>query len=130
MKIDKSSYQGYLWFSDQKEPEIINGIFEKEIDDKTNPFIVEGQLFDGSNSISIKYIDGKYIVNIYDINSDNFKNVDFKEVTYLPNFKGGDLLRFRQYWRPQSDTLCEGMDVLHPAELVFVGFDNINKKGE
>jgi CRISPR type III-associated protein (TIGR04423 family) len=130
MKIDKSSYQGYLWFSDQKEPEIINGIFEKEIDDKTNPFIVEGQLFDGSNSISIKYIDGKYIVNNYDVKSDKFKNVDFKEVTYLPNFNGGDLLRFRQYWRPQSDPLCEGMDVLHPAELVFVGFDNINKKGE
>jgi CRISPR type III-associated protein (TIGR04423 family) len=32
-------------------------------------------------------------------------------------------MKFRQYWRPVEDDLCEGMKVLQPAELVFVGFE-------
>lgn len=52
MKIEKSKYQGYLWYSDQKEPKVFNNeLFELEIADNENPFIVEGQLYDEENRI-------------------------------------------------------------------------------
>ncbi len=53
MKIDKSKYQGYLWYSDEKEPRVFNNEeFELEMAENTNPFIVEGHLFNGIDSIS------------------------------------------------------------------------------
>ena len=75
MKIDKSTHQGYLWYSDEKEPRVFNNEeFELEMAENTNPFIVEGHLFDGINSISIKYVDGKYIINKYVVKKDDFKS--------------------------------------------------------
>lgn len=129
MKIEKSKYQGYLWYSDQKEPKVIdNKEFELEISDNENPFIVEGQLFDGINSISIKYVDGSYIVNKYKVKDEDYNSPNtVKE--FLPNRMAGvEKLRFLEYWRPQKDSLCEDMEVLQPAELVFVGFNNENKE--
>ncbi len=125
MKIEKSKYQGYLWYSDQKEPKVIdNKEFELEISDNENPFIVEGQLFDGRNSISIKYVDGKYIVKPYEVKDEDYNSPNtVKE--FLPNrMKGVERLYFLEYWKPQKDNLCEDMKVLQPAELVFVGFKN------
>lgn len=80
MKIEKSKYQGYLWYSDQKEPKVFNNeLFELEIADNENPFIVEGQLYDEENraSISIKYVDGNYIVNKYKVKEEDFNNPSF-----------------------------------------------------
>jgi CRISPR type III-associated protein (TIGR04423 family) len=33
-------------------------------------------------------------------------------------------LYFKQFWQPVNDEQCEGMQVLQPAELVFVGFND------
>ena len=75
MKIDKSTYQGYLWYTDEKEPRVFNNEeFELDIANDENPFVVEGHLFDGINSISIKYVDGKYIVKTYEVKDNDFKN--------------------------------------------------------
>ena len=130
MKIEKSKYQGYLWYSDQKEPKVINNQeFELEIVDNTNPFIVEGLLYDGENSISIKYVDGEYKVKIYNVKKLNSENSHKKEKEFLPNrMKDVEKLRFLEYWKPQEDSLCENMKVLQPAELVFIGFNNENKE--
>lgn len=122
MKIEKSKYQGYLWYSDKKEPQVLHDeVFELEIADNTNPFVIEGQLFDGQKSISIKYVDGKYIVNTYDLNT---LDGVMQEQTFHSHRMEGKLLKFKQIWKNQSDELCEGMQVLQPAELVFVGFND------
>jgi len=122
MKIEKSKYEGYLWYSDKKEPQVLNNeVFELEIADSSNPFIVEGQLFDGQKSISIKYVDGKYFFNTYDLNA---LDGVMQEQKFYSHRMGGKQLKFRQIWKEQPDELCEGMQVLQPAELVFVGFND------
>lgn len=123
MKIEKSRYEGYIWFSDQKEPKVFNNEeFELEIADDKNPFIIEGQLFDSTNnkSVSIKYVDGEYIVKPYDVQENERDNAQ----EYLSNRMDDRKLLFVQRWEEQPDDLCEGMQVLQPAELVFVGFNN------
>ncbi len=122
MKIEKSKYQGYLWYSDKKEPQVLNNeVFELEIADNANPFVIEGLLFDGQKSINIKYVDGKYIVNTYDLNA---LDGVMQEQKFYSHRMDGKQLKFRQIWKEQPDELCEGMQVLQPAELVFVGFNN------
>lgn len=119
-KIEKSKYSGYLWKSDQKAPEVI---FEEEreftLDDNQNPFIVEGFLYDSKTSYSIRYVDGKHIVKKFILSE---LSKDFTSQTYIPSFKGVSGVKFRQYWKSEPDALCEGMEVLKPAQLVFVGF--------
>lgn len=122
MKIEKSKYEGYLWYSDTSTPDIKTGEeFGIEINEDANPFIIEGQLFDGKKSVSIKYVDGKYVVNTYDL--EKLDGV-FQEREFHSYRMGDRRLKFKQYWRPQKDELCEDMQVLQPAELVFVGFNN------
>ena len=128
MKVEKSIYDGYLWFSDQQAPKILqNEEFELDIADNTNPFVIEGQLYDHSKmvSTSIKYIDGKYIVLTKKVESSDFNRNDVEIKEFLPNRMSEiSKLRFLQYWKATKDELCEGMEVLQPAELVFVGFKN------
>lgn len=127
MKIEKSTYTGYLWYSDEKEPQILQGKeFELEIAENKNPFIIEGKLYDGKKSISIKYVDGKYLMNTYEVKQEDLKetNPNIVQKEYIANFDGVGKLVFLQYWRPVVDALCEGMNVLQPQELVFIGFDN------
>jgi CRISPR type III-associated protein (TIGR04423 family) len=120
----ENRYQGYLWISDRKEPITFEDAPVSFDFEQVNPFVIEGQLYDDANkkSFSIKYVDGEYLVVEYDVKAlDNAcdSNVTVK---YLSNRMEERMLRFRQYWRPQKDKLCENMDVLTPAEFVFVGF--------
>jgi len=127
-KIEKSKYEGYIWYSDEPKPKVLNSDeFEIELIDVENPFIIEGQLFDGNVSIGLKYIDGQYIVNKFSLN--DLGNIASEEQTYIANFDGVSGLQFRQYWREKEDKECNNMKVLQPAELVFVGFTK-NKKEE
>lgn len=120
-------YDGYLWYSDQKTPEVFE---QKEwnesmLDENANPFVIEGQLYDSENlvSYSIKYVDGKYIKNKYQLKSTDFNNVDVDILDFKAHRMGeGRVLQFLQYYREEIDSLCEGMKVLQPKEKVFVGF--------
>ena len=126
MKIEKSTYQGYLWYSNAQEPEVYNNEeCELEIDEKTNPFVIEGQLFDGKVSINIRYVDGEYIVKKYSLSG--LEGLEYKQQTFFGNRMDYNLV-FRQYWREFEDEECEGMKVLRPAELVFVGFEYIKEE--
>lgn len=124
MKIEKSKYQGYIWYSNESKPAKVlnNEGFEIEIADDENPFIIEGQLYDGKVSISIKYVDGKYLYKEYDMVKLN--GLEMTEQMFYSHRMDGKQLKFKQYWRPEKDDKCCDMDVLQPAELVFVGFND------
>ena len=119
MIIDKSKYSGYLWYSNEQSPEILPSSGQLDTDDVSNPFVVEGQLVDSEKSISIKFVDGKYLVKEYLL-------ADYANITpveYIPNrMTGVKSVLFKRAWKPVNDDLCEGWEVLQPAELVFVGF--------
>ena len=69
MSNDKPTYVGYLWYSDQKRPKkLIQETFDVEsLKEPINPFVIEGQLWDETNSmsISIKYVDGEHIIKFF-----------------------------------------------------------------
>lgn len=125
MKIEKATYEGYLWYSNESQPKILHGEeFEKEIANNENPFIIEGQLYDADrmHSISIKYVDGAYICNEYDVESTDFNKANVEKKIFHSNRMEGVKLQFLQYWDEAEDDLCEGMKVLRPTKSVFVGF--------
>ena len=44
--IENARYQGYLWYSDQRQPEVYLGktsVAELILDESKNPFIIEGK---------------------------------------------------------------------------------------
>lgn len=122
--LETAIYTGYLWYSDQQEPEVYNDNTENAFvfDEQKNPFVVDGYLTDGKTSYAIKYISGKYHIKSYIL--EDLQGVQCDDViVYTHRMKDVQKMKFRQYWRPVSDELCEGMKVLQPAELVFVGFE-------
>jgi CRISPR type III-associated protein (TIGR04423 family) len=125
--MNNKLYDGYLWYSDQKTPEVFEqkAWDESMLDENVNPFVIEGQLYDSENlvSYSVKYVDGKYIIKKYQLKSTDFNNVDIDILDLKAHRMGeGRVLQFLQYYREEEDSLCEGMKVLQPAEKVFVGF--------
>ena len=92
-----------------------------------NPFIVEAQLYDANTmlSYSIKYVDGEYWILEHQVASTDFNRTDVEiKDFYAHRIKGHKRLQFLQYWIEDKDPLCENMQVLQPAELVFVGFND------
>lgn len=123
IKIDKC--EGYLWWSDQQQPEVYHQeALDKCLDETKNPFVVEGQLYDTNEkkSYSIKYVDGKYLINIYKVEDKDISNPDNETKCYLSNRMGDRWLKFLRYWEPKEDPNCEGMKVLKLTKNVFVGF--------
>jgi CRISPR type III-associated protein (TIGR04423 family) len=122
----EQKYEGYLWWSHATSPKVYqNQQLPEWPEGKSNPFIIEGQLYDKSNkkSFSIRFVDGNYLIQCFDLNK--LKELECIKKEYLPNRFPEDInkLCFREFWRPVKDELCEGMNVLQPAETVFVGFN-------
>ncbi len=129
MKIEKSIYEGYVWYSDSTMPQIINNEeFQLEIADNSNPFIIEAQLFDHSNkqSFNVKYVDGKHYIKTY-ILSDSEVNQKADIRIYIGNRMENKKLRFLQRWEKKQDPLCENMETYYPTELIFIGFESSKK---
>lgn len=125
--IESGNYQGYVWKSNEKEPTMVSGSFNEDLSTQ-NPFIIEGFLYDEERhvSYSIKYADGEYLIYRYEVDPRDFRSEDVVLKNYYAHRmkKNHKKLAFLQYWREQEDPLCEGMKVLQPAELVFVGFND------
>lgn len=123
--IPSASYEGYIWMSDESEPTVLHDeTLKVSLENNKNPFCIEGFLLDKTHqkSISIKFVDGEYLIYEYDI-SDIKDSTDF--ILYLPNRmndKGVQRLRFFQDWVAEPDLFTEGMEVLRPAGLIFLGF--------
>ncbi|MDP3461681.1 MAG: TIGR04423 family type III CRISPR-associated protein [Bacteroidales bacterium] len=117
------NYEGYLWKSNADSPQSFhNQTIPPWPVETENPFIIEGNLYNRELDISysIRFIDGVYYVNSFEMKNSQW---DFTTKSFLPNrISGVQHLCFRQYWKPESDSLCEGMEVLKPAMNVFVGF--------
>lgn len=142
--IEAAKYVGYLWYSNEKEPKVFDGsemVPEINLDEKKNPFIIEGNLWDGRKSIMIRYVDGEYIVRITKVNEEELKGISSSQVygsknhpattrkDYLAHRIGRvKCLSFLQYWQEEPDDMCEGMCVLRPSKLVFIGFDKNEEK--
>lgn len=131
LEIKKSKYQGYVWYSDQTEPQILDGEdFELKRNAMENPFVIEALLYDGAHSIQVKYVDGSYLVRnicIKDVEGKlSFEPAEDMEF-YLPNRMDlkGKVLAFKRYWKQMADPMCEDMKVLVPQPLVFVGFEKM-----
>lgn len=123
-EIPKAKYQGYIWRSDSDSPEVLTGDKNDDmLDPKENSFIIEGNLWDEATgaSISIRYIDGRYYIHRTTLTTEDLKN-DKKYVAH--RIDGYKYLRFVQLWEPRPDPMCEGMEVLEPSKLVFIGFTN------
>lgn len=130
--IPAGSYEGYYWLSNADKPVVIDGYFNGlRLNSDDNPFVIEAQLFDRENNVSfsVKYVDGKYYAYCYNLNDATGDKEEVKVQKYCSNqMDDHQWLYFLQYWRTESDELCDGMDVLQPAEMVFVGFETTDKR--
>lgn len=142
-QIKAAKYKGYLWYSNEKEPKVFDGsemVPEMNLDEKKNPFVIEGNLWDADNmtSIMIRYVDGEYIVRPTRVSKEELEGISSEKAyksgnsnsmattlkKYLAHrIEGVKCLCFLQYWQAESDEMCEGMQVLRPSKLVFIGFD-------
>lgn len=123
--------EGYLWWSDQQEPKVYQDeAIDICLDETKNPFVVEGQLYDKGEkkSYSIKYVDGQYLINIYEVKDEDFNNPDNETKCYLSNRMVDKRLKFLRYWEEKKDENCMGMPVLTFTKNVFVGFKEKEEK--
>lgn len=126
-EIIKGNYEGYIWKSDSPSPIVYYpaGAVDLSLDENVNPFIIEGELFDRNSgeSISIRFVDGKYSVKRFNVASDiNDPSKVTKKEYLAQRMPGIAKLEYLQYWDTVTDHYCEDMDTLQPGKLVFVGF--------
>ena len=129
-EIPEIEYQGYIWKSDQSEPDILNNEAYDFSTIKTNPFIIEGYLYSAKEniSISIKQIDGEYFINKIDLSDLDFSKENFTKHNYLSDpaiskqNKDYKYINFIEFWKAEEDDLCNDMKVLKPDWVAFVGF--------
>lgn len=130
-KIPEAIYQGYFWMSDKDKPTTLsNKNFSNQLDASLNPFIIEAQLYNEATrtSISVKYVDGQYIANSYQL-PENVNTDEYTEQVYTAHrLEGVTRLLFYRHWVAENDELCEGMKVLKPKELIFAGFAGKEEK--
>jgi len=120
MIIEKRKYEGYLWYSNEQQPQVLYGQSEWGIDinNATNPFIIEGQLWDEESrtSVSIKYIDGNYY------KSETVLQGDYDLVEYIPRrMPKVEKLLFARCWKTVDDELCEGFNTTKLENVLFIG---------
>lgn len=123
-EIPQIDYIGYLWFDDSDTPESVNGPYDfSKI--TTHPFIIEGNLKakDASISISIRFLEGEYIVVMVDWDEVEVSDGEFIDHEYIAHgFGKNKTVCFTEAWLPEADPLCDDMESLRPAWIAFNGF--------
>jgi len=121
--IPNLNYEGYIWKSDQSNPEVYNNETIEFNKIELNPFIIEGLLYCKANNISVHIQHtGEYLIHVYDLNS--VSENEKVEKRYLPHrLDGIEKVKFTQVWSPKKDELCEGMEVLKLKATIFCGFE-------
>lgn len=126
-QLSFKEYVGYLWWSDQEKPEIIDGNAPQgKLAEGTNPFVVEGQLYNKTEDVSysIKYVDGKHVVRKYTGMKEDMNNKNHEVKEYLSNRMDGKWLKFLRYWEdvPSTGETSNEWPVLTQTKNVFIGF--------
>ncbi|GAB4255892.1 MAG: hypothetical protein Kow0027_22800 [Saprospiraceae bacterium] len=117
-------FDGYVWLSDAKKPEVLIGKYFDFSSIGKNPFVIEALLYDAANEVSyhVRH-SGRYHIHKYDLKHLP-DEVETEEVSYLPHrLDGVKKCKFKQIWMPEKDPYCEDMPVLTMKALVFVGFE-------
>lgn len=118
---ETTEYRGYLWFSDESKPRLVDGTVDFSGYIK-NPFIIEGHLFakDESRSISIKEVGGELVIG--EVKWNEIPSVvHLESKIYLRRLSAG-FVEFVEAWVPEQDPWCENFEVLTPAWIAFKGF--------
>lgn len=127
----QAKYEGYIWWSDKTQPEVLDN---KEFDLQKlgeNPFVIEGQLWDVADgiSVSIRYADGEHIISTQKVTDEDLSgNGRTTQERYISHIKDVGRLCFLRYWKAEADEYCEGFEALRPEKLVFVGFEKTGKE--
>ncbi|QXP70768.1 TIGR04423 family type III CRISPR-associated protein [Polaribacter sp. R2A056_3_33] len=125
-EIPKMAFEGYIWKSDESEPEVLlNEIYDFDTV-LTNPFIIEALLFckEKNTAIHIQHT-GSYQIAEYDLKALEKAGAVLEEKEYLPHRLSPAVknVSFKQIWQEEEDRLCEGMPVLKMKAVVFCGFN-------
>lgn len=131
-KIPDFDFQGYVWYSDKEEPEVL--VSARKFDFSTvgtNPFIQEALLFceDTKTSVMIRHT-GSYQISEFDLKKlEQQGAVLSEEKQYYPHRLGFNDKKvcIQQLWLPEPDTNCEGMEVLTLKAHIFTGFKELEK---
>lgn len=119
MKITLTNGKGYIWYSDQNKPEIINTL-DYDFQEGENPFVVECMFSNDKESYIIRYIDGKYIISHA---TDLTPHEGDQEIEYIAHrLNNIESLQFIQRWNSKINHNCMDMEQLEPAQLIFKGF--------
>ncbi len=125
--IPKSKYEGYIWYSNEKQPIVLSGkdYFSFDENENDNPFVIEALLFDKENQVSITIRHtGTFLIKIFDLKNlpQNAILSDTKE--YYPHRLGNEVSKvcFKQLWIPEKDLNCEEMEVFNMKAFIFTGF--------
>ena len=116
-------WTGYVWYSDQKKPEILKEeALKLPTDNKT--FIIEALLHDGgSKSIHILHTH-QYQITEYDLTKIN--QYETHEIEFIAVGRIQDQVNkitFLQIWAPKDTANCVGLKVLNLQATIFVGFN-------
>jgi CRISPR type III-associated protein (TIGR04423 family) len=121
-------YEGYLWCSDQKKPQLIDGDFHHGLL-TTFPCVVEGMLYDkqSNTSIHIKHINGEYWITLFDLNAFVGRSWQSSIEEYLPNgtiSENVEKIIFTELWEEQTipEYFEDGFTTFLPKAFVFTGF--------
>lgn len=128
--LEKYSFEGYYWLSNEDRPVNLKGHlddFKKSLDPIV-PFIVEANLFNEKEqiSISLKHIEGKYIITRVDLKQPK-ENIQLSEEDSFKTIDGFNDIKVVNLWQAEEDELLEGMEVMTPLMTVFTGFKNSKK---
>lgn len=117
------TYQGYLWYSDAKEPEVIDNVPFTPDMLTPMPFVVEGNLYskDAGISIQIRNVDGDY--HIAQIDLSNLEIGTFNKQTYIGH-RTSDFPKYAmiEAWEKVQDEQLDGLTTLEPIWSAFYGF--------
>jgi len=112
-------YEGYVQFSHRpidKEKDIFYDNKVVHVEDEEG-FIYEAHFSNGSESVSIRQINGDFYLSKQDI-----KNADIQ--TYISDIKEFNYkVKMAQIWETEEDELCENMPVKKLKKVVFAGFE-------
>lgn len=126
-EISALNYEGYLWYSDQKQPEYIDNdnLFQMEML-KKHPFVVEGALYSANENISItiRNLDGEYLIHQFDLkelDTENYRKIEHKWLVAKDQARKA---RMVEVWQLEEDKheLCAKMPSYRPAFWIFNGF--------